>query len=229
MTTMRSKPLRAMLFLITFGATPAFTSGQGAVPALPAAIPLFPLPDVTLFPNTTQPFHIFEARYRSMVEDALAGDSIIGMVLLQPGFEADYEGRPAIYAVGCAGRIVSSERLADGRYNVTLRGLSKFRVLGEDQSRLYRLAQVEGIAEALAAEQRPLLAERRGQLVEALRDRFPTSQSPPASAPDEQVIDGLSLILPLEPSQRQQLLEADGLLERASLLLGLLRPQARAE
>jgi Lon protease-like protein len=220
-----------MLTLLILYATPSVASAQDAAtaPALPAAIPLFPLPDVTLFPNTTQPFHIFEPRYRSMVEDALAGDSIIGMVLLQPGFEAQYEGRPPINAVGCAGRIVSSERLPDGRYNITLRGLAKFRVLGEDQSRLYRLADVEIIPETLGAEDRALLADRRRQLEEALRARFPTSQSPPASVPDEQVIDGLSLILPLEPTQRQQLLEADGLLERASLLMGLLRPQSRAE
>jgi Lon protease-like protein len=215
--------------LLSWATVPVTAQDASSARALPSAIPLFPLPDVALFPHTTQPFHIFEPRYRSMVEDALAGDSIIGMVLLQPGFEDQYEGRPPIHAVGCAGMIVSSERLPDGRYNIVLRGLTKFRVLGEDQSRLYRLAEVEGIPEALAEEERELLTRRRHQVEDALRAAFPSSPGPPASASDEQVIDGLSLMVPLEPAQRQRLLEADGLLERASTLIALIRPQSRAE
>jgi Lon protease-like protein len=221
----RGAHMRLMLVAALVSLTTVPVGGQ----TLPASIPLFPLPDVALFPNTTQPFHIFEPRYRSMIEDALAGDSIIGMVLLQPGFEPQYEGRPPIHAVGCAGIIISSERLPDGRYNIVLRGLTKFRVLGEDQSRLYRLAEVEGIPEALAEEERELLTRRRRQVEDALRSAFPSSPGPPASASDGQVIDGLSLMVPLEPSQRQRLLEADGLLERASTLIALIRPQSQAE
>ena len=99
---------------------------------LPPTIPIFPLPNVVLFPNVFLPLHIFEPRYRAMVADALAGDRIIGMVLLQPGFEADYEGRPPVYPVGCAGVITHSEPLPDGRFNIVLRGLEKFRITGED-------------------------------------------------------------------------------------------------
>jgi Lon protease-like protein len=69
---------------------------------LPPAIPIFPLPNVVLFPNVFLPLHIFEPRYKEMVADALAGDRIIGMALLRPGWEGDYEGRPPIYPVGCA-------------------------------------------------------------------------------------------------------------------------------
>ena len=96
---------------------------------LPPTIPLFPLPNVVLFPNVFLPLHIFEERYREMVADALAEDRIIGMVLLRPGWEDDYEGRPAIYPVGCAGLITHAERLADGRFNIVLQGLEKFRVV----------------------------------------------------------------------------------------------------
>ena len=71
----------------------------------PFSIPLFPLPTVVLFPNVLLPLHIFEPRYRQMVEAALGGDRMIGMVLLKPGYEADYEGSPAIYRTGCAGLI----------------------------------------------------------------------------------------------------------------------------
>ena len=77
---------------------------------LPPTIPIFPLPNAVLFPNVFMPLHIFEARYRAMVSDALAGDRIIGMVLLRPGYEREYEGRPPIYPVGCAGVITHSDR-----------------------------------------------------------------------------------------------------------------------
>ena len=114
---------------------------------LPPTIPLFPLPNVVLFPNVHLPLHIFEPRYREMVSDALDGDRIIGMVLLRPGWEGDYEGRPSIYPVGCAGLISHAERLSDGRYNIVLRGLEKFRVRREDTERSYRVAEVDAILE----------------------------------------------------------------------------------
>ncbi len=90
---------------------------------LPPVIPVFPLPNVVLFPNVFLPLHIFEPRSREMVTDALAGDRIIGMVLLRPGYRADYEGRPAVYPIGTAGVITHSEALADGRFNIVLRGI----------------------------------------------------------------------------------------------------------
>ncbi len=90
---------------------------------LPSTIPLFPLPNVVLFPHVTLPLHIFEPRYREMVSTALEGDRMIGMVLLRPGWEGDYEGRPPIYEVGCTGLITHAERTTDGRYNHVLRGL----------------------------------------------------------------------------------------------------------
>src|SRR5687768_12466332 len=101
---------------------------------LPPTIPIFPLPNAVLFPNVFMPLHIFEPRYRAMVADALAGDRIIGMVLLKAGYEVDYNGRPPIYPVGCAGVITHSEPLADGRFNIVLKGMEKFRITGEDRS-----------------------------------------------------------------------------------------------
>ena len=201
----------------------AAQTGSAESRTLPASIPLFPLPDVTLFPNSTQPFHVFEPRYRAMVADALAGDSIIGMVLLRPGFEAEYEGRPPVYSIGCAGIIVASEELPDGRFNIVLGGLVKFRILGEDQSRPYRLAEVEALPETLTESDQPLLAQQRRQLEEALRSAMPGARLPPATLSDAEVVDALSLALPLDPARRQELLELDGPLERASRLVALLR------
>src|SRR6187455_1781223 len=107
-------------------------AGSASAQTLPATIPIFPLPDVVLFPDVDRPLHIFEPRYRAMVADALKGDRIIGMVLLQPGHEAEYEGRPPVYPVGCAGIITDVQELPDGRFNLVLRGFAKFRVISED-------------------------------------------------------------------------------------------------
>lgn len=213
--------IRAIMLLFI---VPALAAAQS-----PPTLPLFPLPDVTLFPNTRQPFHIFEPRYREMVSDALARDSIIGMVMLQPGFEADYEGRPPVVAVGVVGVIVGSERLEDGRFNLVLRGVSKFRILEEDHSRAYRLARVELIQERVEEANRPLLAQRRREIEAAVRSLFRGARLPPAVLPDEEAIHSLALSLPLEPQARQALLEAEGPVERAGALLQLLRPPARAQ
>jgi len=209
--------------LIAFLFLPGFVTAQAepeATGGLPASIPIFPLPDVTLFPHSTQPFHIFEPRYREMIADALAGDGVIGMVTLQAGFEADYDGRPPIHDLGSAGRIIQSEMLPDGRYNIVLQGFAKFRVLGEDGSRAYRLADVELVPESMDEADRDELHRRRMQLEEALLSVIPGARLPDPEVPDEQVIDGLSLAVPLQPEERLRLLEADGPLERA---LGLIR------
>jgi uncharacterized protein len=113
------------------------------VPLLPPVIPLFPLPDVVLFPRMPLPLHVFEPRYRKMVADALAGHRTIGMTLLRPGWEADYYGRPPVYHVGCAGLVDESQQLEGGRYNIVLKGIARFRLVEERGGEPYRLASVE--------------------------------------------------------------------------------------
>ena len=132
-------------------------------------LPLFPLPNVVLFPNVFLPLHIFEPRYREMVADAVASDRLIGMVLLRPDWQQDYEGRPPVYPIGCSGLITHVERLADGRYNIVLRGIERFRVLQEDHCRSYRRAAVEPLAErGLAPEDRAAIKLQRSKLEELL-------------------------------------------------------------
>jgi len=92
---------------------------------------LFPLPNLVLFPHVIQPLHIFEPRYQEMFRDAMAGDRLIAMALLKPGWEADYEGRPPIYRVACLGRVVAHHRLADGSYNLLLSGLARVEIIRE--------------------------------------------------------------------------------------------------
>jgi Lon protease-like protein len=161
--------------------------------SLPSTIPIFPLDDVMVFPNILRPLHIFEPRYRTMIADALKGDRVIGMIQLRPGYEADYEGRPPVFPVGCAGVIEQVEQLPDGRYNIVLRGLVKFRILSEDQSRPYRRAMPSG------------------------------SELPPQTIPDDDVINTLAQHLPIGALQRQELLEMKGPLSRSQALIELLQ------
>jgi len=192
---------------------------------LPPTIPLFPLPNVVLFPNVTLPLHIFEPRYREMVADALDGDRIIGMVLLRPGWEKDYEGRPGIYGVGCAGLITHADRTDDGRYNLVLRGLEKFRIRQEDHQRSYRVAEVEPILEPINERDRDVMhAERRRLemlLVPQPEGRGVDPKMPP-SMPDEELVNALAQYLDLEPLEKQALLEHHSLRDRAESLVELL-------
>ncbi|MEN3338898.1 MAG: uncharacterized protein V7647_2574 [Acidobacteriota bacterium] len=192
---------------------------------LPASIPVFPLPNVVLFPTVSLPLHIFEPRYREMVADALEGDRIIGMALLRPGWEGSYEGRPPIYPVGCAGLITHAERLPDGRYNIVLRGLEKFRILREHGQRRYRTADIDPIMESLTEDDRHVVRAERRRL-EALLVPRPSGRgvdtAMPPSMGDEDLVNALAQYLELETVEKQALLERDGLLARCRSLIELL-------
>ncbi len=203
-----------------------------AVPAwaqtapLPAEIPLFPLPDVVLMPSVARPFFVFEPRYLDMVEDAVEGGRIIGMVQLRPGFESDYEGRPPIYEMGCAGEIVDFDEMPDGRYAIVLRGLVKFRVTGEDQALAYRRARIETVAEPAADADPDALRAVRIRLAELLASPIvPITDMPMASLSDEAFINSTALFLNMRGSLRQTLLELNGVLARGQKLIQLLESQ----
>jgi Lon protease-like protein len=192
---------------------------------LPATIPLFPLPNVVLFPNVCLPLHIFEPRYREMTADALKGDRIIGMVLLRPGWEGNYEGRPATYEIGCAGLITHVEQQEDGRYNLVLRGMEKFRILREDGQRSYRRGDVQAILEELSGLDRDVMRSERRRLESLLvpqpQGRGADPKVPP-SMPDEELVNALAQYLDLEVVEKQALLERDGLVNRCRSLIELL-------
>ncbi len=192
---------------------------------LPPTIPVFPLPNVVLFPTVSLPLHIFEPRYRELVSDALDGDRIIGMALLRPGWEGHYEDRPPIYPVGCAGLITHAERTSDGRYNIVLRGLEKFRVVSEQHQRAYRIAEVDPIVDAVDDSEREMVRAERRRL-EALI--IPQPEGPgaerkmPPSMGDEDLVNALAQYLELEVVEKQALLERDGVLNRCRSLIDLL-------
>jgi len=191
------------------------------------SLPIFPLPNVVLFPNVFLPLHIFEPRYRQMVAESLAGDRIIGMVLLQPGYEADYDGAPPIYSTGCSGLITHSEKLEDGRYNLVLRGLEKFAIESEETpavGRLYRSAIISPINEIVAAGERDQLRQERKKLQDLLTPLFSGALDGrlPEAMPDEDLINALAQYLEFEPMEKLALLERQGPLARCRSMVELL-------
>ena len=175
---------------------------------------LFPLPNVVLFPQVVQGLHIFETRYRQMVDDALAGDHLIALVLLQPGWEANYDERPAIESVACLGQVNWHERLENGRYNLRLRGLTRVRILEElPTDRLYRTARVELIVETTPTDLAELRQLRQG-LAEVVLPRFEADGAArrqlqelfDGEMPLGQVCDVLAYALPLPVEFKQAML-----------------------
>ena len=187
-------------------------------------LPLFPLPNVVLFPNVFLPLHIFEPRYRQMTADALASDRLIGMVLLRPGWERDYEGRPPIYPVGCSGVITHAERMPDGRYNLVLRGLDRFRVVEEDHELPYRRAVVDPMPErALTDDDRRAICGFRSRLETILARHVRAADGRiPKAMPDVDLVNALAQYLDLEPLEKQALLEEAVVRMRAEALVELL-------
>jgi len=132
---------------------------------------------------------------------------------------------PAVYAVGCAGVITHAERLPDGRSNVVLRGLEKFRIVEEDHSRAYRVATIDPLPETTSEADRPLLRQQRQRLetllIAAIERGGADPRFPPAIA-DDDLINALAQYLALSPVERQALLERDGILARCRGLIDLL-------
>lgn len=196
---------------------------------------LFPLPNLVLFPSVVQPLHIFEPRYLQMTADALAGDRLITLALLQPGWEGDYHGRPPLFRIACLGKIVADQKLENGRYNLLLRGLQRVRIVEEvDQGKLYRIARVELLSErepddpALEEMFRRRLAEMvtrwfQGDPLEQFQ-RLLDNDLPPGT-----LCDIVAFALPLPVPFKQQLLEELDVARRMQALLRHLDEQAPLE
>jgi Lon protease-like protein len=175
---------------------------------------LFPLPNLVLFPGAVQPLHVFEPRYRQLTEDALADDRLMAIALLKPGAEEQPDDRPPICPVVCLGRISAVERLPDGRFYLLLLGLRRARILEEIAAdRLYRTAAVELLDdEPLAAVEATRLREELGRGVAAC-SAFPTAAQEQldkllhSDLSPGAIADLLAYALPLEPAEKQELLE----------------------
>jgi Lon protease-like protein len=200
--------------------------------ALPSAIPLFPLPGATLLPRCSLPLNIFEPRYLKMVSDAaLSPDKLIGMIQPLSGrLDGD---KPALYSTGCAGRIEHMEHTDDGRIEIMLRGISRFRIKSEfDTTTPYRQAAVdfdsyqndlETPDHDCNIERRTLLAKLSSYLE---RRGLGADYSGIEGAPDEILVNTLSMIIPFQPSEKQALIEATTIQDRNIMLLSLLEMAA---
>lgn len=194
---------------------------------IPERIPVFPLPNVVFFPKTYLPLHIFEPRYRQMVADTTVRGQCIGMTLLKEGWEQHYEGNPPMFAVGCVGRIVSVQPLPDGRYNILLHGLRRFEVREQFYDKPYREARI-----ALKEDEGETALDPsvRAELLRVVGDYLRASGNDVAwrdffrlDLPDEILVNHLSAGLECTPLEKQFLLEADSLRQRARRLIDLIQ------
>jgi Lon protease-like protein len=191
---------------------------MGAYPEGEFVLPLFPLPNLVFFPGTRLPLHVFEPRYRQMIADALDSDKRFGIVLLRPGWEADYFGAPPIYAFGTMGTIEQAVPLDDGRYNILVHGDVRFRVVDEVGTTPYRTARVIVSPEARRAAdesyaQREWLADLARQYIRYLPEQSAVPEIETVGL--DALANALIMSLNLEVEEKQKLLEIDDLIARA--------------
>ena len=196
---------------------------------LPVVAPVFPLPGALLLPRGQLPLNIFEPRYLAMVEAAMRGDRIIGMI--QPRFDrgpADLAGRPPLCAVGCLGRIVQFAETGDGRLLITLAGIARFEV-AEERATTTPYRQVRIGTARFRADFEPHAGEaevdRKG-LMRVFRSYLDANslEADWASfeqAPTEALVNTLSMMAPYGPAEKQALLEAASLKARAEMLVAM--------
>lgn len=207
---------------------------QGYIRAadLPQVIPVFPLSGVLLLPRGQLPLNIFEPRYLNMIDDAMAGDRIIGMIQPSGGSTE----LPGLSPIGCAGRITSFNETSDGRYLITLTGVARYRIATELPVKTpYRQvrAAFDGWADDLVAPPPGEGALDRESLLEALKAYLETrgldiDWDMAETAPPEALVNSLSMALPFEPTEKQALLESPDLDHRAEVLTALMQIGAAA-
>ena len=204
---------------------------QGYVKAvdLPQVIPVFPLPGAILLPRGQLPMNIFEPRDLNMIDDAMAGDRVLGVI--QPS--GGPARLPSLSAVGCAGRITSFAETSDGRYLITLTGVARFRVASE----LPTQTPYRQVRAAFAPFEADLAGPHGGEefdregFLAALKHYLQRRQleidwETAEAAPQEALINSLSMALPFEPAEKQALLESPGLVDRVAVLTALMRIDA---
>jgi Lon protease-like protein len=202
-------------------------------------VPVFPLAGALLFPRADLPLHIFEPRYREMVRDALAGDQIIAMVQPKPVqgdvagavLQPDRRTAPALFEVGCIGIIAGSEELEDGRYNIVLQGIGRFRIQSEIAARTpYRQIQADRSGFDDEAEPDPLASVQRAELERESRRYadalgYSVDWDAVSRLDDEALVNGIARIAPFDVGSKQALLEARDIAGRADLLVQFMQFQ----
>lgn len=192
---------------------------------LPAELPIFPLGGVLLLPRGQLPLNIFEPRYLAMVDDAISSHRLIGMV------QTKEDG--SIYKIGCAGRVTSYNETADGRIEIVLTGVCRFRIDEElGQKSGYRRARTDWSAYKSDMQKMGCLDMDRGKLKKLLKNYFEQqgltcSWDAVDNASDDKLMTSLAMICPFEAKEKQALLEAPCCKERAQLFMTLLEMEAQ--
>jgi len=189
-------------------------------------LPIFPLPNVVHFPHTLLPLHIFEMRYRKLLEDALEGEKLIGMAVLKPGWEDAYQNNPEIYDVACMGQIVRHEPMEDGRSNILLLGLKRVQIKNILSPYPYRLAKVEILDDTASNLSDSEQEELRKELLQSYSDmvvelagsgkKFPSLSDADLNA--SQLCDALAASLGFEVPQMVQMLSEPQVEKRAGMI-----------
>jgi Lon protease-like protein len=195
-------------------------------------IPLFPLPNVVLFPKTPMPLYIFEERYRTMVREALAGSGELVIALLRGGSEAAYTGLPPVHDIACLGKIETYEELKDGKYNIVVIGVHRVRILREIQHSPYRLVEVEKLEDEVSNEPSTENVDRQNHLG-SLFARFTelaagVKQQALELMPQldfESLVNMVAMTLNLAIEQKQELLEINETAQRCDMLIPVLQQQ----
>ncbi|MGH7807606.1 MAG: LON peptidase substrate-binding domain-containing protein [Thermodesulfobacteriota bacterium] len=186
-------------------------------------VPLFPLATVVFFPHTLLPLHVFEPRYTQMVNDVINNERIIGMVLLKPEWEKSYYANPPIYNVACMGRIVSSEALEDGKFNVILYGLKRVKILEIVKDIPYRLARVKPLEDVHGTNEQ-VYQKRISELISRWNDMLGKEQESHKINIDTELslgnmTDALASLIVSNVFEKQKLLEEDSVQERGEKIL----------
>lgn len=193
-------------------------------------VPIFPLAGALLFPRAQLPLHIFEPRYRAMIRDALAGDRLIAMV--QPRGDGE---PPAVFDIGCIGKIEGCEELDDGRFNIVLEGLTRFRIAREAEvDTPYRQVDADRTefdnddedGDPLNIAQRAEVEREARAYADALG--YAVDWTAVSRLDDEMLVNGIAQIAPLDTGSKQALLEAADLAVRADLLVQFMQFQRMA-
>ena len=195
-------------------------SHDAAAPAS-GIVPVFPLPNAVLFPNTVLPLHIFEPRYRRMVEDAMRGERQIAIALLRPGYEQEYEGSPAIHTIGTVGKIERLRRLPGGHFLLDLVGVGRARLREIPSDRPYRMATVDSLPEIAVDDNDPEVLRAKLDLLAAqgmVRREISGEENGHVIVDDRlsfaAAVNGACANLPVDTAIRQELLEVDDPLAR---------------
>lgn len=195
---------------------------------------LFPLPDLVMYPHVVQPLHVFESRYREMLNETLDGDGLITMCLLDDGWEDEYDSRPPVYRYGCLGKVITHRRLDDGTYNLMLLGQRRVRLTEElPPQRSFREARVELLEDIYPPAGETARDQQQTRLLDAFQEALPEDALPAATlrellaskAPLGVLTDLVAFALPLSPGLKRELLAECDVDRRAARLIRTLQPE----